>query len=117
MAAFSNVTRNDVLIMTSRFNTPLLIFMDLDMFICYQWLHDLNSRHVTYHGRPIFKYKSNIFMNVIKYVCNHGNQNNLNAILHGILKQAIIKHNNIHHKCYNLKIRLNITFNTPTLRK
>ena len=52
MAAFSNVTRNDVLIMTSRFNTPLLIFMDLEMFICYQWLHDINSRHVTYHGRP-----------------------------------------------------------------
>ena len=46
-------------------------------------------------------------MKVIKYGCNHGNRNNLNEILHGILKQAIIKHNNIHHKYFHLKIMVN----------
>ena len=35
MAAFSNVGRNDVLIMTSRFNTPLIISMDSEMLVCY----------------------------------------------------------------------------------
>ena len=35
----------------------------------------------------------------MNYGCNHGDRNNLSDILHGILKQAIMKHMpNIHYK-------------------
>ena len=42
MAAFSNVSRNDVLIMMLRFNTPLILFMTSEMLVCNTMLtHDM----------------------------------------------------------------------------